>query len=353
MKIFITGQYETDYNRNMILIAGLKKLDRVEIKEYPYSSRRKADKGELHKGFDWADVVFLPSFTHLDVRFIKKQCSKPVVFDPLISRYLTKVFDYKAVSRFSPRAFKNYLKDWIAFRHADLIFADTAEHKKYFIEKFKIPEAKIKVLYIGINRDDLPLPHETDNSGKFKVGFYGKFIPLQGSTQIVEAAKILADHDDIEFELIGDGFEFKKVRHLATGIYKLPNIAFLGSLGYKELLQKITGHDICLGIFGSSLKADLVIANKVYHYAGFGKAIITKNSKAIREIFTDEEDILLCSTDPEDIAQKILKLKNDEELRKNLGNKAYEKIAVDFHEEKIAQSFIDSVSNFLNQEAIK
>lgn len=346
MNIFITGKYTPSYNRNAVLISGLSKREEIVLMEYPYPSKRKADKKKLEEGTKWADVVFLPSFTHRDVRFIRKRTTKPLVFDPLISRYLSKVFDYKSVWRYSPRALKNYLKDVIAFRHSDLIFADTLQHKSYYMQQFGIEEHRIKVLYVGVNSADCMTWSEPP-AQPFRLGFYGHFIPLQGTRKIIEAARILK-HEDIDFEMIGTGFEYQEVYKLATSTYKLKNIRFAGQLPYQTLLSSLKHYHACLGIFGDTAKANLVIPNKVYHYAGMCKAIITKDTPAIREVFTPDHNILLCSSDPEAIAQHILKLRTDEQLREMLAKNAFALVTEKYNETCIAQTFVEAVRPLLN-----
>lgn len=343
MKILVTGAYETDYNRTMVILSGLRKRSDVELVEFPYPSRRKVDKCLLKDECDAADFVFIPSFMHADVRFIKRLTDTLVVFDPLISRYLTKVFDYKQVWRYSPRALKNFYKDKIAMGLADIVFCDTNAHREYFEKTIGIDRSKMHVLPVGINTDDfMPIVIKVDQPKKFKVGFYGKFIPLQGADKIVEAARILRE-EDIVFEMIGEGVEFPKVKKLALEKHQLTNINFHGNVPYDQLNTAINQFDICLGIFGGTEKANLVIPNKVYHYAGIKKPIITQDSVGVREIFTHEENIILSSTNPEDIARQILRLQADKELSDKIANNAYSKISEEYNEVKIAEMFMKAL----------
>ena len=56
---------------------------------------------------------------------------------------------------------------------------------------------------------------------------------------------------------------------------------------YQGLAQAINQADICLGIFGNNLKAQLVIPNKIYEAIACGKLVVTANQPAIDEIFQD------------------------------------------------------------------
>ena len=346
MKILVTGNYDPEYNRTQILLKGLRENTSVELTEYPIKSIKRLDKVAFKKLAEQADFIYLPPFTHESVSKIKKITDKPLIFDPLISKYLTKVFDYQQVSRYSPRAYKNYLKDKIPLHKSDLIIADTEAHKNYFSKTFKINPAKIKVLPIGADITEFK-PVNRPTKSTFNVGFYGGFIPLQGVTHIIEAAQILHAETDIQFNLIGTGFEWEKMKQLVKKL-ALNNVNFLGWVAYDELSSKINEFDICLGIFGDTPKADLVIPNKIYHYAALKKCIITKETPAIKELFTNQENIVLTSNNPKAISEHILSLKNNTTFTHKIATTGHQLITENYNEHTIAAQFIDILKSFNN-----
>jgi glycosyltransferase involved in cell wall biosynthesis len=350
MNILFAGKYEAGYNRTKIILDGLQQLPGVQVTHYNMHTRSRWNIPALRKAAAAADVVFLPAFTHRDVAWIKFITGKPVIFDPLISRYLTKVFDYRKVKKGSIRAYKNFLKDRISMSRADVVLCDTAAHRDYFHETFHIPLAKMHVVQVGVNTDEFfPRGFPSGPSEKFIAGFYGGFIPLQGTRYIIEAAKILKDHADIHFHLIGEGFEYKQMRDLAEVQYGLTNITFSGWCKYDALNEAINRFNICLGIFGDGLKADLVIPNKVYHYAALKKAILTKDTPAIKEIFTQEENILLTANDPAEIAGRILQLKENDRLRESISAAGHKIITEAYNHHAIAQKIINIAGALLGR----
>jgi glycosyltransferase involved in cell wall biosynthesis len=344
MKILFTGNYLVDYNRTKIIADGLKKLGHT-IMDLPFTKKSTGIKNKLLELEPNVDLIFLPSFTHNEVKWVKSICKhKPLAFDPLISRYLTKVYDYKLVSPWGISALRNYWRDKTPMSVADLVFTDTEQHKNYFHKKFKIPKEKMEVLYIGNSFDDFkPIPKIQHT--KLKVGFYGGFIPLQGVMQILKAIEILRN-EDIDFELIGNGFEYQK----AIKYIQEKNLNFIslpGWISQDELAKRINTYDIALGIFGLGEKTNLVIPNKVYHYASSDLAIISKDTPAIREIFTDKEDIYLVEGSPESIAKAILDLKANPNLRKALARNALNKMQNEWNETKIAEIFLQKIRRLL------
>ncbi len=348
MNILVMGNYDPDYNRTKIILSGLQVQQQHTYTNFPIGKHQKVSDQLLKHHIHEADLIYLPPFTHHQVIKYRKYFTKPVLFDPLVSRYLTKVFDYKNVWRYSPSAFINFYRDKFSMKIADRVIADTQAHANYFTQVFGIPSHKISVLPIGfISKDFENLPI-TPRSQKFRVGFYGGFIPLQGTLQIIEAINLLKQHNDIEFELIGNGFEFPKALALALKKYQLQNVVFKGWVPYQQLPAAIQTYDLTLGIFGNTPKADLVIPNKIYHYAAAGKCILTAKNKAITEVFTHNHNIILTSTKPADIANSILEIKKDVSRLNRIGENAGNLMQMHYNEHDISLKFLEIAALCIN-----
>jgi len=339
--ILFTGNYDPTYNRTLILCKGLEMFDEVKIIHFPFKKLDSTSLVDLQKLLERVDVVYLPSFTHAEVRKIRRLTRLPIVFDPLISKYLTKVYDYKQVLPFSPRALKNYLKDRMAMNSADIVLADTIENKLYYHHKFKIPLEKLRLLPIGTVVDKELTP-SFRNTSVINIGFYGGFIPLQGVEVIIDAANLLKDRKDLCFTLIGNGFEYERLHKKAINL-NLENLHFKGWLDYEALMASINSFDICLGIFGDTKKAKMVVPNKIYHYASFAKPIISMDSMAIREVFSPGISIELCNPNAASLVKTIEKLAADWQLRKELGINAHALMSEKYAEKQIAAMFLDII----------
>ena len=105
---------------------------------------------------------------------------------------------------------------------------------------------------------------------------------------------------------------------------KTNNVAFTGWVNYEKLPEHLSKADVCLGIFGNTEKAMRVIPNKVYDALAMEKPLITMNSPAAREILNDGENcVLVPMANPKALAEAILMLKDDKNLRDKIAEKGY------------------------------
>jgi glycosyltransferase involved in cell wall biosynthesis len=274
-----------------------------------------------------ADIVLLPFMGHSLVPLawtVSRSPRKTIVFDAFISLYDTSVSDRRLVHPWSPRAFLLRALDWLSCLLADHVLLDTEEQKEYFVRRYRVPQGKISVLPIGCQVDVFrPHPSHCANP-TFTAEFHGKFIPLQGIETILRAAKELQDrNEDVQFELIGGGQTFKDMQRLTEAL-QLRNVTFPGFQSVERVRDAINHSDVCLGIFGTTDKADRVIPHKAYEVLACGKPLITGRTTASKRVFTDRENALLCEPgNGGELAERIIELKNDPTLRRRIAENGH------------------------------
>src|SRR3990170_7938173 len=254
--------------------------------------------------------------------------NRPVLINLLFSLYDTIVLDRQLVS---PRSFLSrciLLVDQILLRWADRIILDTSTHIEHLCKRFNMD--KHKFIRVPVGADDRlfkpinPAPKVKTPQG-LSVLFFGTYIPLHGIEYILQAALKLKCFTDVKFTLIGSGQTYEEMQNLAN-VLELKNINFINSwVPYRELVQYIQNADICLGIFGTTEKASMVIPCKIYNCLAMGKPVITANTPAAREILSDGVNALLSPAgDPQSLANAILQLRNNPQYREDIGKAGYD-----------------------------
>ncbi len=332
MRICFFGAYNPAYPRNAVIRRGLR-LNGNDISEcrvwpgrkfwlrYPLLLASWLKKGRR------ADFIFIPEFCQKDLplaRCLSLLTSKKLIFDPLASRYETKILDWKRKPPGTVQASWNRALDRWALRFSDLVLADTQAHKDYYCQSYGVPGAKVAVLPLGYDDEVFRKISREEDSSVFLVLFFGSFLPLHGADVIVEAAAAVARHDlSIRFKLIGSGQTFPRVKSLADNA-GLTNVLFEGWISQERLAQEIGAAAISLGIFGRTEKARRVVPHKIFQSMGMGKPVITCRTPAAEEFFVHKKHIYYCDApDPELLVRAILDLKKDESLRQKIARGGY------------------------------
>ena len=238
----------------------------------------------------------------------------PTVFAPLVTVSETVIEDRGVYRSGGVAARLAHWLDRATLAAADLVIADTDAHRRYMAETFGIASARIGTLYLGAEPAFYRSPPAAGGAAR-SVLFYGQYMPLHGLDAVVEAARRLAGR--LAITLVGTGPERPAVEAAARGI---PNLRFVDWVPYDELPSWIGAADLCLGIFGTSAKAARMIPNKVYQCAAGGRAIVTGDTPALREVFAHGEQVWLVPPgDGSALAEALAALAADGERRRALG----------------------------------
>ena len=282
-----------------------------------------------HRKVGEYDIAVLPLWWGaIQLPLLKIISRKPILYFGQGSPYDELVNDRKKIkpTSFTARFFLFFEK--MVCRLSDLITKESQAEIAYYTHQMNISKKKFRVLNIGADKTKFPACPFKEFDEKFIVLYWGTFIPLHGVEVIVQAAKILSTHKDILFRFCGEGQTKSEMENFVKK-HNLTNTEFLGFVEQSSLLENIKNSDVCLGIFGKSQKAEIVVTHKVYQILCSQKPLITMDSRVIREINleNDKNSILVPKQDPKELAKAILYLKNNENKRKEIayeGRKIFE-----------------------------
>ncbi len=254
------------------------------------------------------------------------------------------------------RKFWHTLLDRITATNVDLFISNSEAGRKSRIEREKFSPDKIVVIHNGIKIPVLPDSAERlkyrekllqSSAPRFVIAVIANFRPMKGHTYIIEAAKLLVPQiPEILFVFAGGGSEEHKIRNL---VYN------------DALLNKAV---LFIGMINNPL--ELLFASDVYllasHWEGCPVSlleamatetpVIATKVGGIPEIVTDKETgLLIPPADPQSMANAILRLYHNPELRRRLAQNARKRVeqyfSLEIMVEKIESLFTELINKKL------
>jgi len=270
------GNYDAEYSRNRIIRKAFAQLGWQASEYKPQKPRFSYLKARL-SGLTKPDLVFVPCFCQKDIDAalnFGRHYNVPVMIDPLISLYDTRVFERKTVAKDSLEASRLLALETRTFSAADVVIADTEAHGSYFCETFGVDAKKIQVIPVSAE-ESVFTTAEVSNDARdlVEVLFYGSFIPLQGVDVIVEAIQ-LYNGPSVRWCLLG-GKNSQSRLNAEQALKGNASVSFEDDIAYGLLPERIRRADILLGVFGSSAKTTRVIPNKVYQSLACGRPVVS------------------------------------------------------------------------------
>jgi glycosyltransferase involved in cell wall biosynthesis len=344
MTICFFGNYIDDYPRVRVLREGFKQ-NSVEVLEchtrergfkkyFKLYNQHKKIKGKY-------DIILVMMGGQTLVWFAKLLTKKKLIFDAFASLYITNVEDRKTCSAKSLKAKYYAWLDKISCKKANKVLLDTHAQIDYFVDKYKLDRNKFIRVFVS---SDLSCQETSKIDNQFIVHWHGYIVPFYGLETVIKSAKILENHKDIKFQIVTRfNSKYEKIKKLVQKL-NLDNIKFYPETDYHGIAKFINQADICLGVFGNNKKAQVVIPNKIYESIACAKPVITANHEVIKELFIDKENILLTKQeDPEDLAEKILQLKQEPNLLENIALAGHNIYLNKLQPKQIVKELIDKI----------
>jgi glycosyltransferase involved in cell wall biosynthesis len=350
MRVCYFGTYRESYSRNVIMIEALRRAD-VEVVECHHTlwhgleDRIAIASGgwfnlnfiyrliaaywcllKKHRGVGDYDVMVVGYPGQLDTflaRILTWMKHKPFVLDIFMSPYLV-AFERGLVKRHPLSGRLLHLLESISYRLPDCLIQDSQAYVEWLAAEFKLDADCFRLVPTGADdRIFHPLDKPQDNTGCFRVLYYGSFIPNHGVPYIMDAVQVMRDAHDIMFTLVGEGPDKAAAQEFAMH-HQLHNVEFIGWLPQSELISYIATADLCLGAFGKTPQSVMTVQNKIYECMAMRKPVVTGDSRALREDFTHLDQVYLVDrTNGLAITEAIQLLYEDAGLRERIASSGY------------------------------
>lgn len=364
LRVCYFGTYRLDFSRNKILIEGLRSAgfeviechetlwrgidDRVRAatggwKRLPFIFRvlrtywRLLLKSFKVREFD-VMVVGYPGQLDVFLAWILSRIRrKPLVWDVLMSIYLVAL--ERGLDKQSRTTINliRLFERW-GSRLPDKLLLESNQYVNWFCQTHGIDPTRFDLIPLGADHYTYQPQHHPSNNSKFRIVYYGSFIPNHGVSVMVDAAELLQEDDRFEFIFIGVGPE-KEILEESTIKRGLTNVKFTGWVSNECLFNMVAEADLCLGVFGSTPQSMMTIQNKIYECLAMKKTLVTGDSPVVREQFVHGRDLFICERNASSLSSAILALSHNPQLREQLAINGHNTFMRKFTIEKIGRRF--------------
>ena len=219
--------------------------------------------------------------------------------------------------------------EFFLYRHADLITVHSPGNQRYILDAGGKPE-KVTVIPNWIDTEAIR-PACRNNGLRAGLGlkeqFVVSFAGIMGYSQdletVLHSAKILKDHPDIVFLMVGDGVEKPKLLQFARN-NSLDNVFFLPMQPKAKYPEVLAASDLCLVTLRQEVQTP-VVPSKILSIMAAGRPVLASlplDGDAPRLINEAGCGIVIPPQEPSIMARTILDLCRDSESRAQMGNQA-------------------------------
>lgn len=236
----------------------------------------------------------------------------------------------------------------LLYRHADLIAVHSEGNRRYVLNAGGNPERvtviqnwiDTKAIHPGRRRNGVRAALGLDR--RFVVSFAGIMGYSQDLETVLHSARILKDHKEIAFLLVGDGVEKPKLQKLAQE-HHLDKVFFLPMQPKEKYPEVLLASDLCLVTLRQEVKTP-VVPSKILSIMAAGRPVLASlplDGDAPRLIAAAQCGTAITPSNPEAMAEAILQLYHDPKLRGKMGARG-RRYAVEHLSLEAAAEFIEN-----------
>ena len=191
-----------------------------------------------------------------------------------------------------------------------------------------VPESRLSLIYDWVDTDFVrPLPRtnrfalEHDLVNRFVVLYAGNIGVVQGLECVLDAAKLLSDHESVRFVLVGDGTARKSLME-RTNQLGLRNVQFVPYRPFSEMPEVLATADVSLVSLVEGVGSG-ALPSKSFSILASGRpllASIDPDSDLVHLVRCADAGICVPPGSPRLLAEAITKLENEPRLRKRYGD---------------------------------
>ena len=196
------------------------------------------------------------------------------------------------------------------------------EMRKIVKEYYKISDEKISIVPNGV---DLTKFKDHKQQNKI-ILFSGAMYSHRGIDVLLESApKVIQKIPDVEFILLGDGPERKKLEQIVSEKKIEKNVFFKGWINRDEIPNQLSNASIGIGPLKLTDVTKSALPIKVLEYMASGLPIISKEGTLPKDVLENDKNGFFIKN-ADELAEKLIILLEDLNLNDRMGGKSLEMV---------------------------
>jgi len=275
----------------------------------------------------WADIIHLQKcFYHAAIPALLGAflIGRPIHYD--WDDWEIKIFYHSARQPWLVGTFLAVLERYIPF-FCDTVSVSSMRLKEECL-KYGIKENRIFMAPVGA---DIDLFHPRVSPVRIRerynlefpvISYIGQLHGGQYAEQFIRSAKLVLNKlPEARFMVVGGGYRLAELEKLARELDLNGQMIFTGAVSHKEIPLFMAATDIAIACFEDNDITRCKSPLKIAEYLASGKPIVASDVGEVKRMLSGA-GIVTEPANPEDLASGIVKLLEDEPLRKRLSVKA-------------------------------
>jgi glycosyltransferase involved in cell wall biosynthesis len=207
----------------------------------------------------------------------------------------------------------------------DVAIAVSRSTAEFVVRARQIPAERTHVVYLGVPLEEFARPRSEElvrearrqlgvPAGTMAVGTITRLMPSKGNQHLVDAVPlVLRDFPGARFYIVGEGELQPELEARARGLGLGDHLTFTGFV--RDVAGALSALDVV--VFPSLWEGTPLTA---FEALAMGKPIVSTDADGLQDILTDGQNALVVPrANPEALAQGMLRLLRDGDLRARLG----------------------------------
>jgi glycosyltransferase involved in cell wall biosynthesis len=223
--------------------------------------------------------------------------------------------------------YKTILPIMLADRWASGFLVNSQSIGRYLVKRHRINPDRIDVITNGVDMNRFRPANPIEKAegkkrlgidpGHIVIGAIANLKPVKGLESFIRAAAIVfRQNPRTRFVIVGEGTLRESLRTLAANLGMEDNIVFTGSSS--DVWSFLSAFDI--GVLCSLSEG---FSNAILEYLAMGLPVVATNVGGnVEQVLDQETGFLVPPENPDALAQALLKLVRDEDLRRKMSDRA-------------------------------